>query len=101
VNGTFVGDTSPTVCGRVSHAQVLHHVVEAYSERREDFGLANELRRALVAIALYFLALGYWPTGDAIMHIGSHVYCGLERATGHAYTEVLATSGGANKKFPD
>jgi hypothetical protein len=54
---------------------ILHHATEAYSERREYFGLADQRRRVLVVIASCFLALLYWATGGATRHLRCHHGC--------------------------
>lgn len=51
----------------VSRAQ--YHRVEAYSERRKYFGLANERRRAVLIVGLSFLALGNWATDGCILYL--------------------------------
>lgn len=61
VNGTLVGDTSPTVYSKyVSQAQDLYKVSNTYPERRKYFRLAHQWCRALPIDTVDFLALGKW-----------------------------------------
>jgi hypothetical protein len=72
VKGTLVGDTRPTVydwC--VSCVQMACWFASTYSERREYFGLADELRRALFAVAVCFLALCDGAGGSGGLHVGA------------------------------
>jgi hypothetical protein len=85
VKGTFVGDTSPTVCYAVSCAQVHGRGVEAYSEWRKYLRLADLRRRVLFAIGEFFLALRHWATAGTLLHLGAcHVGCCLGKNGGSA-----------------
>ena len=43
----------------------------AHSERRKDFGLADDGCSDFLAVSLHFLALGYWASSCSVVHFGA------------------------------